>query len=141
MSKLDVVAGIITRENATRKYILLTQRRDDQKYPGCWCLPGGKVEEGETGFGALERELDEEIHLFPEEMRIETAPIFCAETEEANISYYEVKVFNPCKSICYIQEQVQGFGWFSYNMLLRADLTPGDEQIRDKLLKMLEADG
>lgn len=140
MSKLDVVAGIIHRFDGIRKRILMLQRRDDQTYPGCWCLPGGKVEEGETGPVALARELHEEIYLWEGEFQIEADPKICASTEEADISYYRVNVPRPLEDICFVRDEVAGIGWLSYNMLKHADLTPGDDLIREDLLKMLEDD-
>jgi 8-oxo-dGTP diphosphatase len=43
--------------------ILLCQRSAEAKYPLKWEFPGGKVEQGETPEGALERELSEELSI------------------------------------------------------------------------------
>lgn len=43
----------------TRTKVLLTQRTDN----GCWCLPGGQLEAGESAAEACEREVWEETGL------------------------------------------------------------------------------
>jgi 8-oxo-dGTP pyrophosphatase MutT (NUDIX family) len=40
--------------------------RNDERHPGAWGLPGGKVEAGETLLGAMERECTEELGHFPD---------------------------------------------------------------------------
>ena len=58
MTKI-VVAGIIRRGNL----LLACQRRLDDRFPGKWEFPGGKVEEGESPEDALRRELEEELGI------------------------------------------------------------------------------
>lgn len=48
----------------TRRYLYLMRR--DSKHPGCWGLPGGKTESGESLLEALQRECREEIGLWPD---------------------------------------------------------------------------
>ncbi len=50
-------AALIT----TGRGVLLVKRRPGGDLGGCWELPGGKVEPGETIEGALRRELSEEL--------------------------------------------------------------------------------
>jgi 8-oxo-dGTP diphosphatase len=52
-----VTAGIINRES----HFLVARRAANQKLPGFWEFPGGKVESGETLQACLERELLEEL--------------------------------------------------------------------------------
>jgi 8-oxo-dGTP pyrophosphatase MutT (NUDIX family) len=47
----------------TKRYLYLM--RNDPKHPNAWGLPGGKVEEGETLLGGMERECTEELGVFP----------------------------------------------------------------------------
>jgi 8-oxo-dGTP diphosphatase len=61
MTKI-VVAGIIRRGNL----LLACQRRLDDRFPGKWEFPGGKVEEGELPEAALRRELEEELGIIAE---------------------------------------------------------------------------
>lgn len=53
----EVVAGAVIMAGR----LLLAQRSYPSEVAGLWELPGGKVEEGETRAGALERELAEEL--------------------------------------------------------------------------------
>ena len=41
--------GVWFRSRDTARYLYLL--RNDAKHPGCWALPGGKVESGETELG------------------------------------------------------------------------------------------
>ncbi|MEU4110416.1 NUDIX domain-containing protein [Streptomyces sp. NPDC027717] len=53
----------------TNGYVLLIQRGWDP-YEGCWALPGGHVDPGETSRAAAARELAEEagVYAMPEEL-------------------------------------------------------------------------
>lgn len=55
--------GVWFRSLDTGRYLYLL--RNDNKHPGAWGLPGGKVETGETLLGAMERECIEELGFFP----------------------------------------------------------------------------
>ena len=55
-----VAAGILI--DAEGRY-LLGQRPEGKPYSGYWEVPGGKVEQGETVFQALKRELQEELGI------------------------------------------------------------------------------
>ena len=60
--------GVWFRSRATGRYLYLL--RNDDRHPGAWGLPGGKVESGETLLGAMERECTEELGFFPEYTRL-----------------------------------------------------------------------
>jgi len=55
--------GVWFLSRSTRRYLYLL--RNDQKHPGSWGLPGGKVESGETLLGGMERECIEELGGMP----------------------------------------------------------------------------
>lgn len=53
----SVTAAIILKDDT----VLITRRRPNEKLPGYWEFPGGKMEEGETPQECIERELFEEL--------------------------------------------------------------------------------
>jgi len=56
---VGVVTGLIIRDGK----ILMCQRKAGKMYPFHWEFPGGKIEENETLFHALQRELHEELEI------------------------------------------------------------------------------
>lgn len=56
------VAAVIFPATGNRKSVLLT-RRDVAPFKGCWCLPGGHIDEFETVDRAVRREAFEETGL------------------------------------------------------------------------------
>ena len=60
--------GVWFRSGTTGRYLYLL--RNDDRHPGAWGLPGGKVETGETLLGAMERECIEELGFFPDYTRL-----------------------------------------------------------------------
>lgn len=57
---LKVAVGVIRNEAGE---ILISKRAEGVHQGGLWEFPGGKVEQGESTFQALQRELDEELGL------------------------------------------------------------------------------
>lgn len=61
VNRLQVVSGLITRTHSGVIQILLAQRPVNKEFPYLWETPGGRVESGETGQEAVEREVLEEL--------------------------------------------------------------------------------
>jgi mutator protein MutT len=59
--------------------LLVTRRAPNQRQGGDWELPGGKVEPGEDDATALARELEEELGLGAQGLRVRVGP-WCAES-------------------------------------------------------------
>ena len=89
MTHVLVSAGIAVREGR----LLLLRRPEDGALPGLWEFPGGKVEPGETPFGALVREWQEELGV-----TVAGAEPFAFATAEAQgrpliLLFYKVTAF------------------------------------------------
>jgi len=56
-------AGVFFYSNKTNRYLYLL--RTDNKNPGNWGIPGGKIEDYETLFDGVARECQEELGMFP----------------------------------------------------------------------------
>lgn len=52
----------------THRYLYLL--RNDPRHPGCWGLPGGKLEGQETLIDAIHRECQEELGAMPEYVKL-----------------------------------------------------------------------
>jgi len=64
MNKIEnTSAGVFFYAQDTNRFLYLL--RNDDRNPGNWGIPGGKVEKNETLFDAVERECMEEIGYFP----------------------------------------------------------------------------
>lgn len=59
----NVSAGVFFYCSSTNRFLYLL--RTDQKNPGNWGIPGGKIELGETLLEGVTRECEEEIGFFP----------------------------------------------------------------------------
>ena len=77
---IKVVAAIIEKDGK----ILFCKRGPGGNCSGLWEFPGGKIEEGETPFEAIKREISEELCA-----EIEPTEIFC----EYPFSYPEKKIY------------------------------------------------
>ena len=69
MKQLDnTSAGVFFYSTSTNRFLFLL--RNDEKNPGNWGIPGGKIEKDETLYEGIERECLEEIGFFPQEPKL-----------------------------------------------------------------------
>ncbi len=57
---IEIAVGIIRSQNCQ---IFITQRGEDSHLAGFWEFPGGKIEQGETPYQTLQREIAEEVDI------------------------------------------------------------------------------
>lgn len=69
MSPLIPVVAIAFYCSTSQKY-LIAKRKLTEKYPGAWEFPGGKVEANETPEQALVREIEEELGVHIEVLKL-----------------------------------------------------------------------
>jgi 8-oxo-dGTP pyrophosphatase MutT (NUDIX family) len=63
-----ISAGVFFFSNKTDRFLYLL--RTDDRNPGSWSIPGGKLEDGETLLEGINRECLEEIGYFPENVKL-----------------------------------------------------------------------
>jgi 8-oxo-dGTP pyrophosphatase MutT (NUDIX family) len=64
MTKIDnTSAGVFFFASSTNRFLFLL--RNDDKNPGNWGIPGGKIEKNESLIQGIERECMEELSFFP----------------------------------------------------------------------------
>ena len=69
MSKLEnTSAGVFFYSQSTNRFLFLL--RNDDKNPGNWGIPGGKIEKDESLSEGIERECQEEVGFFPPEAKL-----------------------------------------------------------------------
>lgn len=70
--------------------VLLGRRSSHKSYPGCWDVPGGHVEAGESLEFALARELDEELRVTPLQWRLIGNCRFQENDDWSDLSIYAI---------------------------------------------------
>ena len=114
---IKVSAAVIKYEDK----VLLMRRDPNQKYPGFWEFPGGKVEEGERAKEALERELDEELNVKAKIGRLLTS----VKVNQYEIFAYDVKYYDGLISL-HVHDDME---WVTLDEALKYNLLPADKQI------------
>lgn len=128
MKKIEVVAGIVCRENK----ILATQRGYGEFKDG-WEFPGGKLEAGETRVDALKRELREEL-----DMEVVVGDLL----ETVEYDYPQFHLTMHCYLCQLVKEEFvlkehEAARWLEKNQLDEAAWLPADEGIVEKLKSIL----
>ncbi|MCC6425680.1 MAG: NUDIX hydrolase [Phycisphaerales bacterium] len=95
--------------------LLMLQRRCDSKYPNAWCVPGGKIEEGESVVQCAKREFCEETGITATIEPLDEIDL----GDTFRFAIYQAQFmgeFPP--SVRIEQDKFQGFGWFTTEELI-----------------------
>lgn len=127
---MHVAVGIVINQQCQ---VLISKRLAHQYKGGLWEFPGGKVEQGETVFHALTRELEEEIGI-----QVFTAIPFLQVTYD----YKDRNVFLDTWLITQYSgepagKEGQDINWVSLSDLDKYTFPDGNRAIIEKLIKGL----
>jgi len=131
------VAAIIARSPEDRSTILLT-RRSVNPFRGCWCLPGGHIDAGETAVEAVIREVAEETGLDL------TNPHFLCYGDEIfpQYSFQAIALAfcgNSSGMLRPMPDEVEEAGWFGIEEALSIPLAFNHVSILKQYAKLFEA--
>ena len=96
--------------------VLMIQRGASTKYPHQWCIPGGKIEDGESVAECAHREFYEEtgINRGSEFKRLEFVTEVDSPTNpDLRFSIFIVKFYGPNPPPVTIEASFEGYGWFT----------------------------
>ena len=113
------------------KKVLLLKRAEQGDNMGTWCLPGGKVEEGETLIDAARRESKEECgrvegNRFEDLREIDGNHVWTS---------FFFKVKKPFK--CKLSDEHSDWKWFDLDKLDKVNLHPKLKDNLDRHLKIV----
>lgn len=126
---IKVVAALIENDN---KVLLARRSTGDINVLGKWEFPGGKVEQAENEFDAIEREIKEEFEL----------TIKAREFITNNVCEYPTKVVDLRLYKCdYVSGEFNlhdhsEYKWVDKEELLRYDLAPADIPLAEYVKKV-----
>lgn len=110
--------GIFFYAKHTNRFLYLL--RTDNKNPGNWGIPGGKIDNDETLFEGLERECIEEIGFFPKEAKLIPIQKFVNRDFTYHTFFCEVDT----EFIPILNEEHCGYAWVGDNQFPKP-LHPG----------------
>lgn len=127
MSLVHVAVGVIK----SGEQYFLTRRLEGTHQGGKWEFPGGKVENGESVYQALHRELEEEVAIDV----LSCIPLITIEHDygdkQVKLEVFVVDNFNNEPQA----QEGQEAGWFSYQEMLALDFPKANVDILEALAK------
>ena len=126
MKEIQVTGALIKKND---RY-LIGRRGPNEKSPGLWEFPGGKIEEGETPIECIKRELKEELNINAEIGDLVTKYNY----DYPNVSYllyfFKVKSYiGEFKIIVHDKSE-----WVSLNDFHKYDFLQGDTPLINQML-------
>ena len=94
--------------------LLITQRAKHSSHAGLWEFPGGKIEDNESPYDALFREIHEEVGLTILESTFLTQVDYTYDAKTVRLMVYGVSKFQGLARCCEGQLDLQ---WVSFNGL------------------------
>lgn len=98
-------AGVFFYAQNTSRFLFLL--RNDEKSPGNWGIPGGKIEKDESLFEGIERECLEEVGFFPSDAKLIPIQKFVNNT----FTYHTFFCFLREEFIPVLNEEHSGYCW------------------------------
>lgn len=126
---VKVVAGLIKKDN---KFLIARRNHGDIEANGKWEFPGGKLEDNETEFNAIEREMREEF-----EVNVKALKFLASSVSEYVERTIELRLF-----LCdYISGEFKlhdhhEIKWIELSDLLNYDFAPADKELVNELISM-----
>lgn len=99
--------GVLFFAADTKRHLYLL--RNDKKNPGCWALPGGKVEANESLLDALKRECKEELGIWPETGK--PIPLEKFTSDNGEFIYHTFVVSVDCEFVPVLNDEHLGYAW------------------------------
>lgn len=133
IDKILIIASAIIRNN--KNEILLLKRNKTKTFQNHWQLPEGKLEEKESPYDALKREIKEELNA--EIKHAELKAISHTTLEAKGIKYlafrliYSTELSNPHD--IKLSAEHSEYGWFKKNELNNLELLPGTQEAIEKV--------
>lgn len=122
-----VAAGVLIHKGN----VLISKRRADDSFPGCWEFPGGKLEEGEDERECLKREMKEELDI-----EVSVRPYFHRIAIEYKKKPY-ILTFHRCSLLLGEPKaiEVEEFRWIQAHELYDYDFPPANRKVIELLQK------
>lgn len=120
-SPIAVCAAVIKREGK----FLVAQRNKAGHLGGKWEFPGGKVDESETHWSCLKRELEEELCVTPSQYYYITTVHHSYDTKTVILHFYHCTL--PENSTIHPQEHEQ-IAWVTLSKLNCLELAEADKK-------------
>lgn len=127
--------GVWFRSRDTGRYLYLL--RNDNKHPGTWGLPGGKIESRETLLGGMERECVEELGSMPSYLKL--VPIETFTSADGAFEYHTWVCVVQGEFVPVLNHEHLGYAWLDRGVWPRP-MHPGlwstlnIEEVQNKIL-------
>jgi 8-oxo-dGTP diphosphatase len=121
----QVTAAVIIEDGL----LFVARRGPDGPLPGCWELPGGKVEDGETIQACLARELDEEL-----EMRCRVGHVVATTAYHYDHGSFEMIALEVTRYSGWLLHVHDAVDWVGQDEVGDLHLAPADVQLLEQIV-------
>ncbi len=132
MSRIQVVAGIIVKDDSRQeRQVLLAKRNAKQHQGGLWEFPGGKVDGNEDHFSALQRELQEELGITINNSQFFQAIEFDYADKQVALNFYLISEYLGTEH----GAEGQPLKWVSLSELVNYSFPEANQPIVERLVQ------